>query len=267
MRSTLGRWLVCGAIGVAALAGPALAQTLKEAPAVLNKQDAAAQHFQLGVEFYRAGDYAAARVEFDAAYGLSQLPDLLHNLSLTAEKQGQVREAIEYEERFLASKRGELTTAEIDEARGRLLRLREQQSHGPQTVLTVPAVPAVASPGPARGVEPTARGWRPPSGALALLVGGGAAVVAGLACGGAALATGSQLGSGQAFTLREIDALTTRGNALNASAIALDIAGGVGLTAGATWTIADWLKRGRADRRLALAPGWSTQRAGLGRAD
>ena len=55
MRSTLGRWLVCGAIGVAALA--------------------AAQHFQLGVEFYRAGDYAAARVEFEAAFGLSQLPD------------------------------------------------------------------------------------------------------------------------------------------------------------------------------------------------
>ena len=95
MRSTLGRWLVCGAIGVAGLAMPAAAQTLKEAPAVLNKQDAAAQHFQLGVEFYRAGDYAAARVEFEAALGLSQLPDLLQNLSLTAEKQGQLREAIE----------------------------------------------------------------------------------------------------------------------------------------------------------------------------
>ena len=267
MRSTLGRWLVCGAIGVAGLAMPAAAQTLKEAPAVLNKQDAAAQHFQLGVEFYRAGDYAAARVEFEAAFGLSRLPDLLHNLCLTAEKQGQFREAIEYEERFLAAKRGELTTAEIDEARGRLLRLREQQSHGPQTSPTVPAVPAVASSGPARSAEPGARGWRPPAGALALLVGGGASLVAGIACGGAALATGSQLGSGQAFTLREIDALSGRGNALNASAIALDIAGGVALAAGATWTIADWLKRGRTERRLALAPGWPTQRAGLAKAD
>ena len=75
MRSTLRPWLMCGAIGVAGLAMPAAAQTLKEAPAMLNKQDAAAQHFQLGVEFYRAGDYAAARVEFEAAFGLSQLPD------------------------------------------------------------------------------------------------------------------------------------------------------------------------------------------------
>jgi tetratricopeptide (TPR) repeat protein len=237
MRSTLRWYRVCGALGAAGLAMPAAAQTLKETPAVLNKQDAAAQHFQLGVEFYRAGDYAAARVEFEAAFGLSRLPDLLHNLSLTTEKQGQIRAAIEYEEHFLAAKRSEQTTTEIDEARGRLLRLREQQNHGPQTAPTVPAVAAVASPSPARGVEPTAPGWRPPAGALALLVGGGAALVAGLACGGAALATGSQLGSGQAFTLREIDALTTQGNALNASAIALDIAGGVALTAGATWTI------------------------------
>ena len=234
MRSTLGRWLVCGAIGVAALA--------------------AAQHFQLGVEFYRAGDYAAARVEVEAAFGLSQLPDLLHNLSLTAEMQGRTREAIEYEERFLATKRGELTTAEIDEARGRLLRLRERQS-GTQTAPTAQAVPA-------RSVEAGAPGWRPPAGALALLAGGGAALVAGIACGGVALATGAQLSSGQAFTLREIDALTSRGNALNASAIALDVVGGVALTAGAAWTIADWLKRGRSERRATLAPLRPTDRAG-----
>lgn len=43
--------------------------------------------------------------------------------------------------------------------------------------------------------------------------------------------------------------------------------GGVALTAGASWTIADWLKRGRADRRLALAPGRPAQRAGLAKAD
>jgi len=250
MRSTLGRWLVCGAIGVAVAAGPAAAQTLKEAPAALSKQDAAAQHFQLGVEFYRAGDYAAARVEFDAAYGLSGLPDLLHNLSLTAEKQGQIAPAIDYEERFLVAKRGELTTAETDEARGRLLRLREALAHGsPPAVLA----PAAAPRATAAGGAPGGRGWRPPAGALALLVGGGASLVAGLACGGAALATGAELASGQAFTLREIDAMTRRGEALNTSAIGLDIAGGVALTAGAAWTIAAWLRHGRGEQAPRLA--------------
>ena len=125
----------------------------------------------------------------------------------------------------------------------------------------------MASSGPARSAEPAARGWRPPAGALALLVGGGASLVTGIACGGAALATGAQLSSGQAFTLREIDALTGHGEALNAAAIALDIAGGVALAAGATWTIADWLKRGRTERRLALAPSWPLERAGLATED
>ena len=64
------------------------------------------QHFQLGLKFYRAGDYAAALVEFEAAYGLSQHADLLHNLSWTAEKLGRIPAAIDYEERFLALKRG-----------------------------------------------------------------------------------------------------------------------------------------------------------------
>ncbi len=57
-----GRWLVCGAIGLAGLAMPAAAQTLKDAPAVLNKQDAAAQDFQPGVGHDWAGDYAAGCV-------------------------------------------------------------------------------------------------------------------------------------------------------------------------------------------------------------
>lgn len=53
-------------------------------------------------------------VEFEVALGLSGEADLLHNLSWTAEKQGQIAAAINYEERFLAVKSSELTTAELD---------------------------------------------------------------------------------------------------------------------------------------------------------
>lgn len=180
--------------------------------------------------------------------GLSGEADLLHNLSWTAGKQGQIAAAIEYEERFLAVKGSELTTAELDQARGRLVRLREMQSRGLQPSRSVPVAPAVAPVAMARSVEPAGRGWRPPAGALALLVGGGAALVAGIACGGAALATGGQVRSGQAFTLSEIDAMSGRGEALNAAAIGLDIAGGVALTVGAAWTIADWLRHRRSEQ-------------------
>ena len=45
------------------------------------------------------------------------------------------------------------------------------------------------------------------------MVGGGAALVTGIACGSVARSTGARLGSGQAFTLREIDALKARARA------------------------------------------------------
>ena len=45
------------------------------------------------------------------------------------------------------------------------------------------------------------------------MVGGGAALVTGIACGSVARSTVARLGSGQAFTLREIDALKARARA------------------------------------------------------
>jgi len=233
------RVLLCGA-----LLWPlsAAGQPLREAPAAAAKEDAAMQHFQLGLQFYRAGDYAAALVEFEAAYGLSQHADLLHNLSWAAEKLGRIPAAIDYEERFLALKRGDLSLQELDLARGRLVRLRELQSGTPP-----PAAPAL-SPAPqpqAPPAEAPARApWRPSTPALALTLSGAAALVAGIACGAAALDSSAQLHSGQAFTLREIDAMNTRGNALNGAAIALDTVGGVALAGGALWLVLDW-KRSR----------------------
>lgn len=76
------------------------AQTLEDAAAGLCRQSPAAQLFQLGVEFYRAGDYVAARVQFETALGPSLLAILLHNISLITEKQRNIRVAIEDEERF-----------------------------------------------------------------------------------------------------------------------------------------------------------------------
>ena len=188
-------------------------------------------------------------------YGLSGDAELLHNLSWTAEKQGRIAAAIDFEERFLSVKGAELSTAELDQARGRLVRLRELQAREAGSGAAAALAPTTtATAVTATGAAPGARGWRPPAGALGLLVGGGAALVAGLACGGAAIATGAQLRSGQAFTLREIEALSSRGEALNGAAIALDVVGGVTLTAGGAWTLAAWLRRGRGEQapRLAL---------------
>lgn len=223
-------------LGLAVALGSAVAhaQPIKDAPTAAPKQDAAAAHFRLGVDFYRAGDYAAARVEFEAAFGLSGQADLLHNLSLTAEKLGRYREAVDYEQRFLSTAAA-LTNDETDQARGRLLRLRDLDRR------------AGTAPEPSRSPsKPQARhegGWRPPQAAIGLLAGGGAALVAGFACGGAALATAAQLGDGTAYTLREIDGITGRGQALNAAAITLDAIGGLSVLGGGAWILGAWVAR------------------------
>ena len=63
-----------------------------------------------------------------------------------------------------------------------------------------------------------------------------------------------------AFTLPEIDAMNTRGNALNGAAIALDAVGGVALAGGALRLVMDW-KRGRDRGAEGLQP-----KAGVGAA-
>ena len=69
-------------------------------------------------------------------------------------------------------------------------------------------VGASVAPATAPAAQPAqpvcAGGWHPPSAAIGLMVGGVAALVAGIACGSIALSTGARLGSGQAVTLREI---------------------------------------------------------------
>lgn len=41
---------------------------------------AAQRHFESGVNFYKTGDYEAARIELESGYRLSKFPDFLVNL-------------------------------------------------------------------------------------------------------------------------------------------------------------------------------------------
>ena len=66
--------------------------------------DAAERHFHDGVRFTEEGNYEAAKICFESGYKLSGEPDFLHNLSWTAERQGQLADAVTYAERYLAAK-------------------------------------------------------------------------------------------------------------------------------------------------------------------
>ena len=90
----------------AAAATPPAATPPASAPPAPNDDqlDSLAQHhFRAGAEMYQSGQYEAARIEFEAAYKILPLPDLLHNLSMVAEQQGRLAEAVSYEERFFVA--------------------------------------------------------------------------------------------------------------------------------------------------------------------
>jgi len=245
------------------LAGPAPAATVptEEAPATAvpaesaPSQAAAAidalaqQHYAAGAEMFNQGQYEAARVEFEIAYKILPLPDLLHNLSAVAERQGRLAEAATYEERFVAVA-AHLTLSEREKAQNRIARLREAvggaaASAAPGASAAVPG-PVVQEQGPAAvpaspaaggGTAPAPERRRTPAGAWALIGVGSGMLLGGIGCGIGAVLTQQSLENGQPLYLREIDALTERGQRLSLAGVSLDVAGGAVLVAGSAWAI------------------------------
>ena len=96
-------------------------------------------HFEAGQQAYRDQRWDVARIEFQAAYQLSHEPDLLYNLSVIEEKDGNTSEAVSYARRYLAEKGAAISTKDADEVRGRIARL--------DSLLKPPPAAAIA-PGP-----------------------------------------------------------------------------------------------------------------------
>lgn len=174
--------------------------------------DLAKHHYEEGLALLRQEKYRLARVEFQVAYDLCQAPELLHNISIVAERQYLLDDAIKYEELFLASK-PTLTEEERRETDLRLATLRRNR----------------AAAGTLRQVSPPKVKHYSPS--IGLMVGGGALLLVGIGTGAAAVATQHTV-EGGALTMSEYQDLVSRGQALSASAIAFDAVGGAMLASG-----------------------------------
>lgn len=183
----------------------------------------AQQHYSTGVEMFRNGLFDAARAEFEAAYKILPLPDLLHNLSMVSEQQKRYAEAVDFEERFLTAA-SNLTYTERATTKTRIAKLREQGGLSPVT-------------SPSTSGTETAHKGRTPTGALALIGIGSGMLLVGIGCGAGALVTQNKLENGEPLFAREYEALTQRGRALNYTGISLDVLGGVALVSGAAWAI------------------------------
>lgn len=214
---------------LAALAPTASARAEVE-PTATNQ--AAERHFESGVNFYRNGDYESARIEFEAGYRLSRLPDFLVNLCQVADKQNRIQEAVNYCEQYL---RVEPNAKDSAEVRTRLDRLRQQLGSPaqPASAPSQPSAPSTPAATPIQPATPAPARARPPAGALALLIGGGVLLAGGAGSGAGALVTAREIERGPAFD--DLAGLQRRGEALNVAAITLYVAGGVAVAAGAGW--------------------------------
>jgi len=80
-------------------------------------------HIESVVNFYKTGDYEAARIEFKAGYRLSKFPDFLVNLCQVADKQNRLQDAINYCEQYL---RAEPNAKEGGKVRSRIDNLHQR---------------------------------------------------------------------------------------------------------------------------------------------
>lgn len=226
-----------------AAASSAVIPSAKPAPQLM---DAAQRHHEDGVRFFEAGNYEAARVEFEAALGLSKEPEVLFNLSLAAEKQGQFADAIGYAERYLAAVPSSLDAEKVRERiAGLRAKLAGDAARGVAVSVPQPVADDVHKPvaavdvrGGAVPVAPTSsvRG-RVPKAALGLMGGGAALLLGGIATGSAALGTARQLEMMDSVVYRDLLEVQRRGDALSTASVVLFATGGAVVVAGAVWGI------------------------------
>lgn len=195
-----------------------------------DNRDLAESHFNTGQAAYQRGAWDVAAIEFEAAYQLSHEPDLLYNLSKTAEQQGKLTESLRYARQYLTEKGAAIAPKDADEVRGRIARLVSLLQPG-----SAAAAPAAAPPQPAAAPTPSES---KPSRTIpnAFLIGGGVLTVGGIGCLAGAWATG-QAARDSALTYQQWAELGDRGRALNAAGLALTITGGSLVAAGAIWRI------------------------------
>lgn len=183
---------------------------------------AAKEHYDLGIEFYEHGSYAAARTEFEVSYGLSQSPKVLFHLGKTAEKLNQINDAIRFYDGYLLSGPPAKEAAEVRAKLGAL----------DKRAAAAPPPPPAPPPAPARKLPPTP--------ALALLGIGVGLLIIGIGCGAGALSdanfvTRSGTSTPPVAYSKVADAVS-RGRALDGAGIAFDVLGGLTLAAGGAWT-------------------------------
>jgi tetratricopeptide (TPR) repeat protein len=172
---------------------------------------AAQDHYKQGEKLYKAEQYPAARIEFQAGYDLSKNPVFLWNLAKASGKMGDRQAALDYVQRY------RVTLAAPDPEVDAFAKELIDQAEAPKA--PVPQKPTVKKRSPVPWV---------------LLGVGAALLIADIGVGGAGYQL-SQSNEGAMLTMAELADLNARGDRLNTAGWSLL---GVGLgtaAAGGIW--------------------------------
>ncbi len=149
-RRVLAAWLAASLV-VGSAAGVARADDLSAM--MDNAREVAKAHFKLGRSYQDARDYDRAIIEYQAAYAISPMPELLFNIGQCYRLRGEARSAVLYYQRYLQLVPG---GGASDEARVHVAALRRTISAQPADAKLVMAT--MTTPEPVR--EDGRPGWR-----------------------------------------------------------------------------------------------------------
>jgi tetratricopeptide (TPR) repeat protein len=247
--------LVALALGLAALSAPvaALGQP---------RPDTAEVHFGRGTALHREGRFAEAAEEFLVAWRLSHGTALLYNAYVAYRNAADTRRAADALREYLAVEPRARNRAMLQAQLAALEAQLRAAAPVPAPAAPTPPPPVVAAPPAApvvvlRPAAPAPRPRRSMALPVALMAGGGVAIVAGAVLGATVLATESDLATACADRVCD-PALRAEADAGRTRAVVTDVLLGVGLASAAAGVIV--LLTGRDDSSspvvgAACAPG------------
>lgn len=208
--------------------------------------DAFAKRVTKAQNCYERKLFDCAINELEAAYLIRPMPALLLNIAHAYLDYGRPRDAIVYYDRYMAEEKNLAPEARADvekfkkQAEEKLVAMQgtppppppiEKPVEKPEEKPPEEKPPEVTPPKVDTGSQPSAAAKWAPIGAMAI---GGALLISGFACGGAAMSTAKTVVATDGTFNSELDA---KGKSLSNAAIALDVLGGVAIVGGLIPTI------------------------------
>ena len=212
---------------------------------------------------FKAKDYAGAVELFQQAHALDPKPNYLFNIGRVYEEAGQLREAVDYYQRFVGESGVDLESRKLANDRLRILReILATSEPAPAPAAKEPDPPPAAEPAPDDAGTPVPRARRVRIAGYALLGLGGAALAVGGGLGGLALKQSRDLAVTDGYSARQ--ELLKAGQTNAAIADGLFIAGGVLALSGLVMVLSTVKPRGRVDAAArGLSPALGPGLAGL----